>query len=57
MENKFLGYENEAELVELADADVNGGDATDVIKAITAITNFVTSYVCPTGACTSYCGK
>ena len=55
MENKFLGYENEEELIELAETDVNAGDASDVIKTITAITNFVTNYVCPTGACTSRC--
>ena len=59
MENKFLGYENEAELVELADTNANetGAGSPGIITAITTITNFVTSYVCPTGSCTSYCGK
>ena len=57
MENKFLGYENEAELVELAETNANetGAGSPAIITAITAITSFATNYICPTGSCTSYC--
>ena len=64
MENKFLGYENEEELIELAETDVNeSGGATPaitpatpgIVSAITAITNLATNVICPSGACTSHC--
>ena len=57
MDNKFLGYENEEELTELADTNVNetGAGSPAIISAITAITNFATNIICPSGACTSHC--
>ena len=59
MENKFLGYENEAELVERADTNVDetGAGSPAIITAITRITHFATNNLCPTSSCTSYCGK
>lgn len=57
MENKNLGFENEAELEELSATDTEeaGGSVTAVITAITSITGLLTSVVCPSGACTSSC--
>ena len=57
MENKNLGFENEAELEELSATDTEeaGGSVSAAISVITSITGLITKVVCPSGACTSAC--
>ena len=56
MENKFLGYENEAELTDLVDSDVTAaaGIPTSTMPGPT-IPILITKFICPTSACTSRC--
>ncbi|MDW6062692.1 class II lanthipeptide, LchA2/BrtA2 family [Streptomyces sp. FXJ1.4098] len=56
----ILGAWDEAELVELSEADVHGGTgpvcaAIGVVTAVTGVAVGVSAAVCPTTKCTSRC--